>query len=109
MRKLLPLLILAALAAPIPAQAGALSKLLQAIFRGGDEAAARAIRPTPQVIDDAAQAAGQSAKGAEATGGRSHILPQAGARALARCPEPTTDEDGRRQCTQVRDSIPPRP
>lgn len=108
MRKLLPLLVLAALAAPIPAQAGALSKLLQAIFRGGDEAATRAIRPPPQAIDDAAQAAGQSAKEAEATG-RSHILPQAGARALARCPEPTTDEDGRRQCTQVRDSIPPRP
>lgn len=108
MRKLLPLLVLAALASPIPAQAGALSKLLQALFRSGDEAAARAIRPAPHAIDDAALAAGQSAKGTEATG-TSHILPQAGARALARCPESATDEDGRRQCGQVRDSIPPRP
>lgn len=108
MRKLLTLLVLAALAAPIPAQAGALSKLLQAIFRSGDETAARAIRPAPHAIDDAAQAAGQSAKGPEAIG-PSHILPQAGARALVRCAEPTTDEDARRQCGQGRDSIPPRP
>lgn len=108
MRMLLTLLVLAALATPIPAQAGALSKLLQAIFRSGDEGAARAIRPAPRAIDDTAQAAGQSAKGTEATA-TSHILPQAGARALARCPAPTTDEDGRRQCTEVRDSIPLRP
>lgn len=79
----------------VPAEAGALSGLFKALFKGGDDAAAHAVRPAPQALDDAARSVGPVAPAKQAD---TRELPPgaapAGARALGRCSGAETGDQG---------------
>lgn len=86
----------------VPAEAGALSGLFKALFKGGDDAAAHAVRPAPQALDEAARAVWPVAPARQADDTREAPLgaAQAGARALGRCSgaEIRDQEEGWRKC-----------